>query len=261
MKRIAFVLTSTLFIAAVNLALQTSNTTMVKNGIKVSPAPATTDYPEAKIALKSPAGGSIIPEGKDSFIFFVNNYTLGAQTPDADQVMCANSTKGQHIHFIWDNAPYVASYSKELVQEVKPGHHVLLAFLSRSYHESLKHKSAYILKEFSTDKKAKDNFDEKAPHIFASRPKGEYIGEKEVKRVMLDFYLLNCTLSPKGYKVRATINGTEFILTKWQPYMIEGLALGANKIKLELLDKNNKPVNSPYNGTERTITLKTDPLK
>ncbi|HLP19889.1 MAG TPA: hypothetical protein VK174_06290 [Chitinophagales bacterium] len=260
MKRTALLLSATIIIATLTLALQTDKSVMEKNGIKLSPAPATTDFPNAGLSLKSPSPGAA-KAGIDTFKFDVTNYTLGAQTPDADQVMCANSAKGQHIHFIWDNAPYAASYSPNFAQDVKPGHHVLLAFLSRSYHESIKHPGAYILKEFSVGPDAKDNFNEKAPHIFASRPKGEYIGEKEVKRVMLDFYMLNCTLSPKGYKVRATINGTEFILTKWQPYMIEGLALGANKIKLELLNKNNKPVNSPYNGTERTITLKTDPLK
>ncbi len=234
---------------------------MEKNGIKIFAAPASTDFPEAALSLKSPAGGSIIPEGKDTFNFDVKNYELGTQTPDADQKLCANSAKGQHIHFILDNAPYVASYIPQIVQDVKPGHHVLLAFLSRSYHESLKHKKAYILKEFNVGKDVKDNFNEKGPHLFASRPKGEYVGDKEIKRVMLDFYLVNCTLSEKGYKVKATIDGTDFILTKWQPYIIEGLPKGENKIKLELLDKNGYSVASPFNGAERTIQLKTEPLK
>ncbi len=261
MKRTTLAM-ATLMVAALILSFQANTSVMEKNGIKLSPAPATADFPEAKLALKSPANSSL-QDGVDSFKFEVSNYTLGAQTPDADQKMCANSAKGQHIHFIWDNAPYVASYSPTVGQDVKPGHHVLLAFLSRSYHESIKHKGAYILKEFDADSKikVKDNFDEKAPHIFASRPKGDYVGEKEIKKVMLDFYLINCTLSPNGYKVRATINGTEFLLTKWQPYIIEGLPVGANKIKLELLNKNNQLVKSPYNGTERTINLKTEPLK
>lgn len=258
MKRTTIAVTTLIF-ATFIFAFRPNSNVQEKNGIKLSPAPATADFPDAGLTLKSPQAG-LVKEGMDSFKFIVSNYTLGAQTPDADQKMCANSAKGQHIHFIWDNAPYAASYSPTFGQDVKPGHHVLLAFLSRSYHESIKHKGAYVLKEFTVGD-AKDNFNEKAPHLFASRPKGDYVGEKEIKKVMLDFYLLNCTLSPNGYKVRATINGTEFILTKWQPYIIEGLPVGANKIKLELLDKNNKPVDSPYNGTERTINLKTEPLK
>jgi hypothetical protein len=144
---------------------------------------------------------------------------------------------------------------------MKPGHHVLLAFLSRSYHESLKHKNSYILEEFNVGPAAKNDFDPKAPHIFLSRPKGEYVGAQETANVMLDFYLVNCDLSPTGYKVRATINGTEFMLTKWEPYLIEGLPMGESKVKLELLDKTGALVKSPFNGKERSFTLKTEPLK
>ena len=190
------------------------------------------------------------------------------QTPDADQKMCANSAKGQHIHFIMDDEPYVASYSPTIVANLKPsvngltgGHHVLLAFLSRSYHESLKHPKSYILKEFTAGDTSVGNFDAKAPHVFLSRPKGEYVGAKETGRVMLDFYLVNCDLSPAGYKVKTTINGTEFTLTKWEPYIIEGLPLGKSTVKLELIDKNGALVKSPFNGKEREFTLKMEPEK
>src|ERR1019366_8281957 len=105
------------------------------------------------------------------------------------------------------------------------------------------------------------DFNAKAPHVFLSRPKGEYLGDQETKRVMLDFYLVNCDLSVNGYKVRATINGTAFTFAKWAPYMIQGLPLGDNKVKLELIDKNGALVKSPFNGMERTFSLKTEPLK
>lgn len=251
---LAAVLTSAVF-------AQTGKPLFEKGGIKIHGAYKSADFPDAELRLLSPVNGATITEGKDTFNFEVKNYTLGAQTPDADQKLCANSAKGQHIHFILDNQPYFASYSPQIVQEMKPGHHVLLAFLSRSYHESLKHKKAYILKEFNVGKEAKDNFNEKAAHLFFSRPKGEYIGEKETKRVMLDFYLVNCNLSANGYKVRVTINGNEFLLNSWKPYVIEGLPIGESKIKLELVDGAGNVVPSPFNGAERTITLKTEPLK
>ncbi len=267
------------FSALLLLSFQTQKPLFEKNGIKIYEMKGSSEFPEAQLELKSPDDGATLDEGKDTFNFEVKNYQLGAQTPDADQKMCANSAKGQHIHFIMDNAPYVASYNPQIVSELKAGDHVLLAFLSRSYHESIKTKKAYILKEFyvpmsdtfsGTKLRGADymnripkrvEFDEKAPHLFSSRPKGEYIGDQETKKVMLDFYLVNCTLSAEGYKVRATINGSEFTFTKWAPYIIEGLPLGETKIKLELLDKSGTPVKSPYNGTERTIILKNDPSK
>lgn len=243
------------------LSFETEKPIQEKNGLKLYELKGSPDFPEAELSLTQPANGAMLLAGVDTFKFEVKNYTLGTQTPDAGQKMCANSAKGQHIHFIMDDAPYAASYSPTITSDMKPGHHVLLAFLSRSYHESLKHKKSYILKEFNVGADAKDDFDAKAPHVFLSRPKGEYIGEKETGKVMLDFYLVNCELSPTGYKVKATINGTEFTLTKWEPYLIEGLPLGESKVKLELVDRTGALVKSPFNGKERSFTLKVEPSK
>jgi hypothetical protein len=261
MKTKYVIVLAVVFSAGLLLSFQTEKALFEKSGIKIYELKGSPEYAEAALELKKPSNLARLAEGKDTFSFDVKNFQLGVQTPDAEQKMCANSSKGQHIHFIMDNAPYVASYSPEIVSERKPGHNVLLAFLSRSYHESLKHKKAYILKEFNVGADAKDDFDESAPHLFYSRPKGEYIGPQETNRVMLDFFLVNCKLSPDGYKVRATVNGKPFLLTKWVPYLIEGLPLGEVKIKLELLDKSDKLVKSPFNGVERTSTLKHEPLK
>jgi hypothetical protein len=248
------------FIGLVNAHSQTANFTAEKNGIKLTGVENPKTFMDAKLSLNDSLflEKDLLDTGKFAFSFDVKNYQLGAQTPDADTRLCANSAKGQHIHFILDNARYQASYASNISASLKVGHHVLLAFLSRSYHESIKHKNAFIVKEFDAGKKGVDQFNAKSPHIFFSRPKGEYNGKKETKKLMLDFYLLNCNLSEKGFKVRATINGTEFLLTKWEPYFIEGLPLGEVKVKLELLDKNGKLVLSPFNGTERIVKLLPD---
>jgi hypothetical protein len=238
---------------------QTINYTAEKNGIKVTGVPNPNTFTDAKIALKTPTPSIPTDTGKMTFSFDVSNYTLGAKTPDADQVNCAYSAKGQHIHFILDNAPYQASYSPDITTRLKAGHHVLMAFLSRSYHESIKASTAFLVKEFDTGKKEVDTYNEKKPHLYYSRPKGDYIGNREIKKVLLDFYLVNCTLSDKGYRVRATINGNVFILPLWEPYFIEGLPLGESKVKLELIDKKDKLVLSPFNSTERTIKLIKEP--
>lgn len=263
MKKIQ--LFSAIFITAaailINSSCQTNGALFSKDGLKIYEVKGSPEYNDAQLTLVSPANGDSLPEGTDTFKFDVKNYTLGAQTADADQKMCANSAKGQHIHFIMDDAPYAASYKPTLTADMKPGHHVLLAFLSRSYHESIKQKQAYVLAQFNVGAATTDSFDANAPHIFLSRPKGEYVGAKETGKVMLDFYLVNCDLSPDGYKVKATINGTDFTLTKWEPYLIEGLPMGESKVKLELLDKDGKLVPSPFNGRERTFTLKPDAPK
>ena len=93
-----------------------------------------------------------------------------------------------------------------------------------------------------------------APHMFYSRPKGTYKGEG-AKKVILDFYLVNTSISPEGNKVKATINGEEFMITEWAPYAIEGMPLGELSVKLELIDAEGKLIESPFNPVERVVTL------
>lgn len=241
---------------------------MSKNGITLTPVTDSPKFEDSKLSLKGLKVGQNLKTGKNVFDFGVENYELGSQTSDAQQKMCANSGKGQHIHFILNNAPYSAHYDAKVEKEMEEGNYVLLAFLSRSYHESLKHKDAAVLTTFSVGN-PKEKYDDEAkrkeffnsPHLFYSRPKGEYVGD-DIKHLMLDFYLINTELSPTGNKVAATINGTTFMIDKWQPYFMEGLPEGENTIELKLVDKDGKGIEGPFNTVKRTVKLsKGEPLK
>lgn len=245
-------------------AMRNDKGVLSKNGITLTPV-SSPDFPDARLAPRIPLGGSKLPSGKIGFEFDVKNYELGNQTPDAEQKMCANAAKGQHIHHILNGEPYTAHYTPTFEKELKDGNYVSLAFLSRSYHESIKHKSAYTLNQFSVGKgesKPVESAALKQPLLFYSRPKGDYIGEKEISKVLLDFYLVNTTLSPKGNRVRATVNGTAFLIDQWQPYLMEGLLEGENTIQLELIDKDGHLIEGLYNSTTRKINLyKQEPIK
>jgi hypothetical protein len=104
----------------------------------LTPFTASKEYADAKLSNMQYAEGN--------FNFDVSNYDLGTQTPDAASKMCANSGKGQHIHLIVDSLPYAAKYVNEFDHGVENGGHFILAFLSRSYHESIKTKDAHIVK-------------------------------------------------------------------------------------------------------------------
>ena len=232
---------------------------MEKNGLKVYSFDNSPKFPDAELELKQPEEKGKVAAGEVSFNYELENYQLTAQTTEgpahADH---ANSKEGQHIHNIVDNEPYTAHYTTTFTKPVKDGSHVILSFLSRSYHESLKHKDAYDLRVVNVGNSTSGpgtNFDEKGEHLFYSRPKGDYTGN-DIKKVMLDFYLVNTDLSENGNKVRATINGTDFMLNQWLPYTIEGLPMGENTIKLELIDKDGKLVPGPFNTVERKFTLK-----
>ncbi|MFD1873986.1 hypothetical protein [Hymenobacter bucti] len=227
-----------------------------KNGITLTPYNDSPRFPDAQLRLNTPVAGSTVPNPVP-FSYDLTNFQLTKMTGGEHATHMANSMKGQHLHLIIDNQPYIAKYETKFTQDMAPGSHVVLSFLSRSYHESLKHLGAYDLRVVTagtaTDT-TQQKFDLKAPTLFYSRPKDTYAGA-DAKKIMLDFYLVNTTLSANGNKVRATINGTEFMLDQWMPYMMEGLPAGQATIKLELVDSGGTLIPGPYNSVTRTITV------
>ena len=190
-----------------------------------------------------------------NFNFELENYELGIQTLGAGENGLANSAQGQHIHMIVDNGPYSAHYTSDFSKELKNGNNLILFFLSRSFHESVKNPNAFSLIQLSSGEQDYEPYDLDSEFLFYSRPKGVYEGD-DTKKLLLDFYLVNTEISPEGNKVRATINENEFIIDEWAPYYIEGLPLGEVTVKLELLNSNGKLIDSPFNPVVRLVTLK-----
>ncbi|MBR9830794.1 phosphopeptide-binding protein [bacterium] len=228
---------------------------MTQDGITIYPADIAQDFPDAKLTLNNPKDDAQLKVGENQFDFTVSDYELAVQTDDAMNRHCANSEKGQHIHFILNNAPYLAKYEPSFKAELGEGNNVVLSFLSRSYHESIKNSTAFVLKNFPIGK-VENTFDEKAPHLFYSRPKGEYSG-KDAEKILLDFYLLNTELSTEGNRVQVEINGTSFLIDQWQPYFVEGLKEGENTFRIKLISADGAPVEGPFNDSgDRIITIK-----
>ena len=215
------------------------------NKIKISKVEGSPKYEDAALVLNELNSGSEL-----EFSFDVKNYELGAQTEHEFQYSLANSKKGQHIHLIINNNPYSAHYTNKFKKKLDPDNGVILAFLSRSYHESVKNKNAYIFTQYGDLEK----IDLDKQYLFYSRPKGTYTGQ-DTKKLLLDFYLVNTTISKNGNKVRATINGEEFLIDEWSPYYIEGLPKGQVKIKLELINSSGELIDSPFNPSIRTVIL------
>lgn len=211
-------------------------------------------------------------QGKDSakvsFAFSVKNYELKNQTSDAAGKMCNNSDKGQHIHFILDNKPYVALYEpKAEVVVPKNTEHYLLVFLSRSYHESIKSPGAAAIYHFKIDGKGKlQKMDEpKTPMVFYSRPKGDYVGKANTDNLLFDFYVWNTRLSD-SVMVKAKIKGdgvdTTMDINTWKAMFLKNMPMGKSSIKLTLVDKNGKKIEGPETEVSREFNLaKDEPMK
>jgi len=199
-----------------------------KSKITLSKLEGSPAYKNAKLENKS----IDFNEQEYFFKFDVDDYNLGEQTEKEFSFDIANSGKGQHIHFIVNNGPYSAHYSNEFKKKLEEENNVILAFLSRSYHESVKNPNAFFLTQIGKGEKVNLSNE----FLFFSRPKGTYSGI-ETEKLLLDFYLVNTSISPSGNKVKATIQGSEFIIDEWAPYYIEGLPKGEINIKLELIKK------------------------
>ena len=208
------------------------------------------DYPDARLERME------YKEGTFTFGIGGETYQLGVQTPDAPSRGCANSAEGQHIHLIVDNLPYAAKYESSFQYDITDGEHYVLAFLSRSYHESLKSgNTAIAVKAVVANKSFTQISPVGQPMLFYSRPKGTYEGA-DAGKVMLDYYMVN---PDPDHQVKASINGEEHLLPTWQPYVIEGLPAGENEITLTLVDASGNRVNTDLNPVTRKFVLNPDP--
>lgn len=100
--------------------------------------------------------------------------------------------------------------------------------------------------------------DQTKPLLTYSRPKGEYKGE-DADPIMLDLWLTNAKLKGDGgeYRVRYIVDDDEArYIDKWDPVWLSGWTGGKHTVRIELLNKDGKPVeNGGYNTTTRTITV------
>ncbi|WP_432672461.1 hypothetical protein [Flavobacterium sp. SM2513] len=244
--------------AATETSPETTIETPVKSEVAITPIEDSKMFPGAKLTVASETATSV---DADSVTFKINykvaNFELTMHTEGHNGEHMANSGQGQHIHFILDNQPYAALYKPEHEVKLKKGsEHYLMSFLSRSYHESLKEKDAFLVERFKINDKG--GYEKLAtptePMLFYSRPKGEYKGA-DTKAILLDFFIVNTTLAKDGYKVQANVNGQDIMLDEWRPYQITGLPMGENIIKLTLMDANGNAVSGENTSVERKITL------
>ncbi len=182
------------------------------------------------------------------------------------------------------------------LRNVIAGKHTLRVFPSRPWHESYKNEGAFQMAVFTVkgggdaskptttstgqtlannnsspaaspqpSREGKDvqpttagNVDPTKPLLTYSRPKGEYKGP-DADPIMIDFWLSNAKLKGDGgeYRVRYIIDNDEpRFIDKWEPTWLSGWLSGKHTVRLELLDKDGKPVdNGGYNTTTREITV------
>ncbi len=215
------------------------------------------DFESVSFDILTPGEGALVQGDSVDVVVSVSGVELKAPTPGEGANSLAYSPDGQHIHVIINNEPYMAMYDTTFrVAPNRAGENSMIAFPSRSWHESVKKPGAVLARTFFHGKEGTATFDPTAPTLVYSRPKGTYTG-KDAARVMLDFYLLNVDLSSDGYRVIVAVDGeTLDTVDTWVPYYLEGLTDGEHTIGLKLVDAQGSVIeNGPYGSIERTITI------
>ena len=240
---------------------------------------------EAKPTVKivSPAKDAVI-NGSKVEVKLALSGDLKGYMPHKDPA----TGKGNHIHVILDNQPYEAYYEMGQpfeLRNVVAGKHTLRVFPSRPWHESYKNAGAFQMVKFTVKgggdaskptttnsgqtmappREGKDfpastagDVNPSKPLLTYSRPKGEYKGA-DADPIMIDFWLSGAKLKGDGgeYRVRYIVDDDDpKFIDKWEPIWLSGWIKGKHTVRLELLDKDGRPVeNGGYNTTSREINV------
>jgi hypothetical protein len=228
------------------------------------------------LSITSPKMDQTLADGSAVQVMFdVQNYALtGKIDPEKNP-----NGNGQHVHLIVDNEPYAAVYDVTTPTKIDPklmteGTHIIRAFPSAgpkdekgaAHHESRKNDGAFAWVRFHVKSKGGplETFDGKKPLLTYSRPKGTgatayKVGSPEQKHFLVDFYVTNAKLGKGDLTVRATLDGKALPdFTEWKPLFLDGdqaPAVGDHTMTLELLDADGKPVEGPFNKTERKFAV------
>lgn len=171
---------------------------------------------------------------------------------------------GTHLHLFLDSQPYQAVYDVSqpiVLKDLSPGTHTIRAFASRPWHESFKNEGSYAQATFHVFTKTPDNNPSlELPLLTYSRPQGVYGAEP----IMLDFFLTNAPLhivaqedekdDVADWRIKVTVNGSEFVLDRWQPLYLKGFTPGKNWVQLEYIDEKGNPIQNVYNNLARSVT-------
>ena len=137
----------------------------------------------------------------------------------------------------------------QIKKEFLYGNNVFLSFLTYPNKISVKTNKANVLKNVVIGD-MESLFNMKQPHLFFHLP------QENTENPILDFCLVNTSLSNQGNFVKVTINEADFILEKWAAYQISGLKTKQNKIRIQLIDKNGNLIEGPFNDSgERVFNL------
>lgn len=183
---------------------------------------------------------------RNQMMFRPENLRLGGMTPitEGRPKSLPRTNKGNHLHLCIDNKQHHVSNSNIFELPLSDGKYKLIAFIARSFYESIKNPQAIIAKEIGIRKgELYHSKNISTVQIAYNAPMGTYT---DGEAIILDFVLVNTKLEKGGNQVKITINNEKaFTVNEWQAYLLEGLSIGEYEVLLELLDATGKQIAAP----------------
>lgn len=215
---------------------------------------------DARLGFASPDDGARFAPGEPVEVRLRGSgFELASPTAGGRERGIARDSRGQYVSLILNDEPprAVHDLSRPVVLDDLPeGTHVLRAFPTLDWHESVKSPGAFVMRVIHVGQaEAAPSSELEGPLLTYARPVGSYRGAA-ADSILVDFHLSGVRLSPEGYRVRLTVEGMDALLiTRWEPHLLVGLPRGEHTVRMELLDPRGAVVPGRFNRSERTIVV------
>ncbi len=150
--------------------------------------------------------------------------------------------KGYSIAYLANNIVLSQFKADVFDVELMYGNNVFLAFLTDKNGIGIKTNKGSVLRNAVLGG-VEPLFDMKQPHLFY------YLPQSKTDEAILDFYLVNTSISENGNKVKVLINQAEFKICKWAAYKISGKLNPENTVRIQLIDRDGNLIDGPFNDS------------
>ncbi len=232
------------------------------------PAPLGTNAPAAQAGVGQPAPAKPLPVPETGPSVAISSPMRNEVLDSSDvgvflKVQGLPADSGAHVHVMLDNQPPEMMADPVLpvvFRQVKPGLHVVRAFVCDGEHVSFKNRTAFAMVWFKVAGMGEDEtFDPALPTLTFNLP-GAVCSRADEKNLPVDFLLSGLSLGDmNAWRVRVTLDGEQKFLLDASDYIevfLPSLASGAHAVRLELLDGQGRPMKANFGWSERTVRVR-----
>jgi len=129
--------------------------------------------------------------------------------------------------------------------------YISVAYLCNYRGISIKSRHSVKVYQFKVIEEKQTAIDKEQPMIFINKPM-----PIEKGAVVLDFILVNTSLTTEDNLVRVKIDGVDFFADKWVPFVIHGLKPGKHKIEVAIVTQDEQELDNYFSKDTREFILK-----